>query len=99
MLKAEVETGGRAHVVACGSCVEVAANCLVVIQSVYDSIRKGPNGEKLAKAFREVLAVGLREESSVWAPPKGKGTSFILQGAAAAEALRAYERGQQHDGD
>lgn len=99
MIRAEVGFECGVRVETTGSCTRIASDVLNIIQAIYCSMLKLNGGEQQAEMFRCQLAIGLSPGSPVWRPIQGEDAADVAQGDAAEALARAFERGQQRDGD
>lgn len=99
MLRAEVGRECRVRVETTGSCTKIASDVLNIIQAIYCSMLKLHGGEQQAEMFRCQLAIWLSPGSPVWRPIQGEDATIVARGDAAEALARAFERGQQRDGD
>lgn len=99
MIKAEVGRGRGVSVVAAGSVQDMVLDVLVIIQSIHSDMSRLSYGELKAEFFRKAVVAGLSPDSPIWRPCQGDVTSIVSSGDAAEALARAFERGQQRDGD
>ena len=86
-------------VVAVGSVQDIVSDVLVIIQAIHSDMSRLSFGELKAELFRKAVVAGLSPDSPVWRPCQGDVTSVVASGDAAELLARAFEGGQQHDGD
>ena len=99
MIKAEAGHECGVSVVAVGSVQDIALDVLVVIQTICNDMSRLSHGARRVEFFRKALVAGLSPDSPVWRPCQGDVASIVASGDAAELLARAFERGQQHDGD
>lgn len=63
MLKYEINEKHQSDIVAIGNCETLAADTMVLIKRLYDSLKEGP-GEEVAEAYRTILVRGLTDKDS-----------------------------------
>lgn len=99
MIKAEAGRECGVRVTASGTMLDMVTDMLAIVQALYGDISRLSHGRQKAEFFQCALVAGLAPDSPVWQPCQGDVTSVVASGDAAEALFRAYERGQQRDGD